>query len=296
MTLGSMVPADLAEIEQVLGPFLESMQDAIQDIWPSVDSELVLLHLLCVRFNLHPPTWWPHWAKRPIIACPSRPASHHFMSQLEATGIVQSVSQRTQIWSPNAARLGHVTGSTLGTGRVGAPGRQVDDLLVDPYQELDQYQQYLNSVDGEVAEVACKEAQLKSTADANSSGRAWDWNRLSPEPGAEPSPTPKDGWPRAAPIAKRPATADSQHSEPHAEPQRPHSAPRRPQSARVYQRVSKDSPAQAPPSLRNQRPLSASTWVRIPRAVHRPRDRPYSTTRRITETPDARMSRLGGLY
>mmetsp|Transcript_78767 Transcript_78767/g.144921 ORF Transcript_78767/g.144921 Transcript_78767/m.144921 type:complete len:309 (+) Transcript_78767:71-997(+) len=301
MTLGAMVPGDIAEIEQVLGPFLQSMQDSIEDVWPSVDSELVLLHLICLRHNLRPPTWWPHWAKRPIIAADSRPAWEHNMAQLASTGtLVQCQHQRTRVWTPHDARHGRVRGSALGTTGIGA-SEEFD--LQQYYQDLNMIgNESLCQYEAEDAEVACKAADLKSAADPKSAGRAWDWNRLSPEPGAEPSPTPRGSpTPRASPTPRDEwQRSGTPGSEPHAEPQPPTSTSkqRRPQSAVVHQRVKEStvasqqgSPAR-PPHLRGQRPLSAGSWVRIPRSVHRPRDRPYSSVRRINETPDIPISQL----
>lgn len=62
-------------MEQILFPHLEAMHKALSSSWPALDPELVLLHLLCLRNDLRPPTWWPSHAKSPLVACVSRPSS-----------------------------------------------------------------------------------------------------------------------------------------------------------------------------------------------------------------------------
>lgn len=124
MALGSMCPQDLLEMEEILMPYFQAMNDSLQDSWPSLDSELLLLHYLCLRLDLRPPTWWPAHVKRPIISCMSRPTWEHGMSLMAASGEWTCTQERTRRWNPQADRNGKVRGSALPCAGIGLHDEQ----------------------------------------------------------------------------------------------------------------------------------------------------------------------------
>eukprot|EP00427_Karlodinium_veneficum_P007819 CAMPEP_0169091640 /NCGR_PEP_ID=MMETSP1015-20121227/16479_1 /TAXON_ID=342587 /ORGANISM="Karlodinium micrum, Strain CCMP2283" /LENGTH=290 /DNA_ID=CAMNT_0009152163 /DNA_START=44 /DNA_END=916 /DNA_ORIENTATION=+ len=120
MTLGAMHPQDLQEIEETLMPHLQAFQDALQESWPSLDPELLLLHYLCLRLDLRPPSWWPAHVKRPIVSCMSRPNWEHGMSLMAGSGMwKKKTGVGTRRWNPGADRSGRVRGSALPCSGIG---------------------------------------------------------------------------------------------------------------------------------------------------------------------------------
>lgn len=72
---------DLERVGMTLSPHVESMARALEKEWPGLENtEYLLLHWLCMRHKLRPPTWWPIHVKCPVIKCESQPAWDAAMS------------------------------------------------------------------------------------------------------------------------------------------------------------------------------------------------------------------------
>lgn len=83
-----MNSVDMEEMEKVLAPHVAVLQRTLQDVWPDLDADHMLLHYLCLRLGLRPPTWWPAHVKRPIVSCQSRPTWEHGMSLMTGARVL----------------------------------------------------------------------------------------------------------------------------------------------------------------------------------------------------------------